>query len=128
MLIRVRSSQFITDMTTELMTHFNLSVEGVKVTEDLDIEVYQNGSVKDLQQLSGGERTAVAIALRMAMAKYLLSSISVMLMDEPTNFHGRKIPETIDNIAYCLFFIHCWYNHTQRIFFQFSSILRYILA
>ena len=85
-LIRVRSSQFITDMTTELMTHFNLSVEGVKVTEDLDIEVYQNGSVKDLQQLSGGERTAVAIALRMAMAKYLLSSISVMLMDEPTNF------------------------------------------
>jgi exonuclease SbcC len=85
-LIRVRSSQFITDMTTELMTHFNLSVEGVKVTEDLDIEVYQNGSVKELQQLSGGERTAVAIALRMAMAKYLLSSISVMLMDEPTNF------------------------------------------
>ena len=25
-LIRVRSSQFITDMTTELMTHFNLSM------------------------------------------------------------------------------------------------------
>ncbi|EQD77370.1 chromosome segregation protein, partial [mine drainage metagenome] len=85
-LIRVRSSQFITDMTTEIMSHFNLSVEGVKVTEDLDIEVFQNGSVKELQQLSGGERTAVAIALRMAMARYLISNISVLLMDEPTNF------------------------------------------
>ncbi|MHB1492322.1 MAG: AAA family ATPase [Thermoplasmataceae archaeon] len=85
-LIRIRSSQFITNMTTELMSHFNLSVEGVKVTEDLDIEVFQNGSVKELQQLSGGERTAVAIALRMAMAKYLISNISVLLMDEPTNF------------------------------------------
>lgn len=44
----------------------------------------QDGSEKNISQLSGGERTSISIAMRMAIAKYLGREVSTILMDEPT--------------------------------------------
>ena len=39
---------------------------------------------KDIDQISGGERVASAIALRLAIAQVLSGKIETIIMDEPT--------------------------------------------
>ncbi len=76
--------QSITSKAREIVARFNLSIEDIRISEDLSITITQDGNTKDVSQLSGGERVAVAIALRLAISKYLGSNISTVIMDEPT--------------------------------------------
>ncbi len=76
--------QSITSKAREIVARFNLSIEDIRISEDLGITITQDGNTKDVSQLSGGERVAVAIALRLAISKYLGSNISTVIMDEPT--------------------------------------------
>ena len=50
------------------------------------IEVSQNGNVQSIDMLSGGEKVALAIALRLALATYVMESIKTIVMDEPTTY------------------------------------------
>jgi exonuclease SbcC len=83
-IIRKIALESINSITRNIISRFNLSVEDIKISEDLDVEIMQNGFVKNISQLSGGERTAVSIAMRLAIAKYLGRNISTIMMDEPT--------------------------------------------
>ena len=74
----------ISAQARNIISRFNLAIEDVKLSDDLDVEIMQDGSVKDLSQLSGGERTALAIGIRLAIAKYLGGDMSTIIMDEPT--------------------------------------------
>lgn len=85
-LIRKDSSVFITNRTRNYLNSFNLNFDDVEIDENFDIKVTQNGAVQSIDSLSGGERTALAIAVRLSIANYLLSKVSTMIMDEPTNF------------------------------------------
>ncbi|OWP56329.1 MAG: hypothetical protein B2I17_06335 [Thermoplasmatales archaeon B_DKE] len=85
-IIRKRFSQYISDRTVSLIASFNLNIDDVSVDEDLDIQVSQNGSMESIDSLSGGERTALAIAVRLAISSYLEHRISTIIMDEPTTF------------------------------------------
>ncbi len=76
--------QSITSKAREIVARFNLSIEDIRISEDLGITITQDGNTKDVSQLSGGERVAVAIALRLAISKYLGANISTVIMDEPT--------------------------------------------
>ncbi|MGP6207977.1 AAA family ATPase [Cuniculiplasma sp. SKW3] len=67
-----------------IISRFNLAIEDVRLSDDLDVEIMQDGSIKDLSQLSGGERTSLAIGIRLAIAKYLGGDMSTIIMDEPT--------------------------------------------
>ncbi|MCL5888383.1 MAG: AAA family ATPase [Candidatus Thermoplasmatota archaeon] len=83
-LIRQMALESINSITRNLISRFNLNMEDIRISEDLDVEIMQNGSVKNITQLSGGEKTAVSIAMRLAIAKYLGRNISTIMMDEPT--------------------------------------------
>ena len=74
----------ISAQARNIISRFNLAIEDVRLSEDLDVEIMQDGSVKDISQLSGGERTALAIGIRLAIAKYLGGNMSTIIMDEPT--------------------------------------------
>ncbi|MEM0155629.1 MAG: ATP-binding protein [Thermoplasmataceae archaeon] len=85
-IIRKRFSSYISDKTVSLISSFNLNIDDVVVGEDLDIQVSQNGAMVAMESLSGGERTALAIAVRLAISSYLENKISTIIMDEPTTF------------------------------------------
>lgn len=82
--IRERALESINYLTRNILSRFNLGIEDIRISEDLDIDVFQDGSEKNISQLSGGERTSISIAMRMAIAKYLGRDVSTILMDEPT--------------------------------------------
>lgn len=84
--LRGMEVESISAKARNIISRFNLSIEDVSLSEDLDVEVMQDGSVKDISQLSGGERTALAIGIRLAIARYLGASINTIIMDEPTVF------------------------------------------
>ena len=83
-LIRQMALESINSMTRNLISRFNLNMEDIRISEDLDVDIMQYGEVKNITQLSGGEKTAVSIAMRLAIAKYLGRNISTIMMDEPT--------------------------------------------
>ena len=84
--IRHDSAAIITDRTRTYLSSFGLNIEDARVDEDFNIMLSQNGMEQSISSLSGGERTAVAIAVRLAIAGYLTQKISTMILDEPTAF------------------------------------------
>ncbi|MEM4675379.1 MAG: SbcC/MukB-like Walker B domain-containing protein, partial [Nitrososphaerota archaeon] len=59
----------------------------VKLDDDYEITVIGPSGSQSVDAVSGGERVALAIALRMAIAKVIAEGkVSTMIMDEPTVF------------------------------------------
>ncbi|AKA48547.1 hypothetical protein IX51_04910 [uncultured archaeon] len=85
-LIRKDSSVSINNMTRNYLSSFNFEFDDVRIDENFDIKVINNGVEEPLDSLSGGERISLAIAVRLAIAKYLTGRVSTVIMDEPTNF------------------------------------------
>lgn len=84
--IRKSATEFITNRLRDYISTFGLRFDDVIVGDDMDITVQVDGSTEPLQMLSGGERTAISIGLRLALARYLSDNINTIIMDEPTNF------------------------------------------
>lgn len=84
--IRKSATEFITNRMRDYISAFGLRFDDVVVGDDMDISVQIDGSVEPLLMLSGGERTAISIGLRLALARYLSENINTIIMDEPTNF------------------------------------------
>jgi|GEM_PF-422038 len=72
------------------------------------IVVYNDkGDEVPVNALSGGERTSIAIALRLAIAKSLMKDSGVLIMDEPTvNLDEYRRRELIDIIRSSLEIVH----------------------
>ncbi len=85
-LIRKDSSVAINNMTRNYLSSFNFEFDDVRIDENFDIKVINNGVEEPLDALSGGERISLAIAVRLAIARYLTGRVSTVIMDEPTNF------------------------------------------
>jgi len=83
-LIRQRITPLISQLATNYIDQFNLDITGISMDEDLEIKVAKGGDFMPLQLLSGGEKVAVAIALRLALARALAERFSTVIMDEPT--------------------------------------------
>ncbi len=84
--IRKDSAIYITNKVREYSTSFNLDFDDVNINEEMAIEVSQNGNVQSIDMLSGGEKVALAIALRLALATYVMESVKTIVMDEPTTY------------------------------------------
>ncbi|TDA25297.1 MAG: hypothetical protein DSO00_08885, partial [Archaeoglobi archaeon] len=83
-LLRERAAPDISGFAKSYVEEFNLDITDIEVTEDFDVSVIKGGEVIPLSSLSGGEKVAVAIALRLAIAKAISGRISTVIMDEPT--------------------------------------------
>ncbi len=71
----------------------------VKVTEGFDIEVTSGGATLSTRALSGGERTMLSIAFRLALAAILVKKqLSILVLDEPTEYLDENSRKQIFNI------------------------------
>jgi exonuclease SbcC len=76
----------------------------VRVTEGFDIEVSSGGATLSTRSLSGGERTLLSIAFRLALASILVKKqLSILVLDEPTEYldenSRRQVFDVIARVA-----------------------------
>ena len=78
----------VSRLATEHLELFNINVDGIKLEEvknELEIKSYQRGREVDTDRLSGGEKVAVALALRLAIGDILgARRLGFFILDEPT--------------------------------------------
>lgn len=83
-LLRQKIAPIISELATEYIENFNMDITDVYLSEDFDITVVKNSVEVPISTLSGGEKVAVALALRLAIARTLSKTLSIIIMDEPT--------------------------------------------
>jgi len=83
-LLRQRVAPLMSEFARKYIESFNLDITDISVNEDFDISIIKEGGEISIKSISGGEKVAVAISLRLAIAKVLAGKISTIIMDEPT--------------------------------------------
>ncbi|ASJ17117.1 hypothetical protein A3L04_08560 [Thermococcus chitonophagus] len=83
-LLRKKIAPVISELATNYIESFNMDITDIYLSEDFDISVTKNSVDVPISLLSGGEKVAVALSLRLAIARVLARRLSVVIMDEPT--------------------------------------------
>ncbi len=83
-LVRARSKPLLEKFTRDFLERFNLEISDVQIDEDYNISVTGPVGLQTIDQISGGERVALAIALRLAITRVLSEKVETIIMDEPT--------------------------------------------
>jgi len=102
-LIRARAKPLLEKATRDLFERFNLAYSDVEIDEDYNISVIGPAGKQDINQISGGERVALAIALRLAIAQVLSGKIETIIMDEPTTHLDEQRRKELVNILSSFF-------------------------
>ena len=82
--VREAARQRLEQSLTEMLHEFNIDFDYIKLDEDYNVYLVTRNGEKNIQMLSGGERIALAIAYRLALARIIGEHIEFMIMDEPT--------------------------------------------
>ena len=86
--LRSWALKMISYKASEYATMFNIGISRIDLAEkvkDVDIICYGRNGEIDMNSLSGGEKVAVALALRLAIAYMMGSSkLDFIILDEPT--------------------------------------------
>ncbi|MCX8150931.1 MAG: AAA family ATPase [Candidatus Bathyarchaeota archaeon] len=102
-LIRARARPVLEKATRDLFERFNLAYSDVKIDDDYNISVLGPAGEQDIDQISGGERVALAIALRLAIAQVLSGKVESIIMDEPTTHLDEERRKELVNILNSFF-------------------------
>ncbi len=102
-LIRARSRPLLEKITRDFFERFNLEFSDVQINDDYDISVIGPAGVQTIDQISGGERVALAIALRLAIARLPSSKVETIIMDEPTTHLDEERRKELVNILNSFF-------------------------
>jgi exonuclease SbcC len=102
-MIRVRARPLLEKSTRDLFERFNLAYSDIKIDDDYDIAVIGPGGEQQIEQISGGERVALAIALRLAIAQVLSGRVETIIMDEPTTHLDEERRKELVNILSSFF-------------------------
>ncbi|PSN98653.1 hypothetical protein B9Q05_12555 [Candidatus Marsarchaeota G2 archaeon ECH_B_1] len=80
----------ISAFSTDYIQLFGTGISEIKISEGeskVGIECYMSSGFQDINTMSGGEKVAIAVAIRFAIAKLLSTgSIDFIIIDEPTNY------------------------------------------
>ncbi|MHC1635704.1 MAG: AAA family ATPase [Candidatus Methanospirareceae archaeon] len=102
--IRKKAKPMIESFTREFFEKFNLGYTDIEIDDDYKIRVTDaNGSSEDIEQISGGEKVSLAIALRLAIARVLSGKIETIIMDEPTTHLDEERRKELINILNSFF-------------------------
>jgi exonuclease SbcC len=102
-IIRAKARPLLERSTRDLFERFNLAYSDIKIDDDYNIAVIGTSGEKDIDQISGGERVALAIALRLAIAQVLSGKIETIIMDEPTTHLDEQRRRELVNILSSFF-------------------------
>ena len=96
--LRNLSRPLIEEKTRELFEKFNFEYSDVRLDEDYDVTIYGPGGESSLDMISGGEKIAVALALRLGITQVLSGgSLEMIMLDEPTiHLDAYRRQELID--------------------------------
>ncbi|MHA1751143.1 MAG: AAA family ATPase [Candidatus Helarchaeota archaeon] len=83
-LVRRVIAPIISEYAKTYVEHFNLDIMNIEISEDFDISIVKGGNEVSIKSMSGGEKVAIAIAIRLALAKTISGNLSSIIMDEPT--------------------------------------------
>jgi exonuclease SbcC len=102
-MIRARARPLLERSTRDLFERFNLAYSDIKIDDDYNISVIGPTGEQDIDQISGGERVALAIALRLAIAQVLSGRVETIIMDEPTTHLDEERRKELVNILSSFF-------------------------
>jgi exonuclease SbcC len=102
-MIRARARPLLERSTQDLFERFNLAYSDIKIDDDYDIAVIGPSGEQGIDQISGGERVALAIALRLAIAQVLSGKVETIIMDEPTTHLDEERRKELVNILSSFF-------------------------
>ncbi len=102
-MIRARARPLLEKSTRDLFERFNLAYSDIKIDDDYSISVIGPSGEQDIDQISGGERVALAIALRLAIAQVLSGKVETIIMDEPTTHLDEERRKELMNILNSFF-------------------------
>jgi exonuclease SbcC len=102
-MIRARARPLLERSTRDLFERFNLEYSDIKIDDDYNISVIGANGEQDIDQISGGERVALAIALRLAIAQVLSGRVETIIMDEPTTHLDEERRKELVNILSSFF-------------------------
>ena len=102
-IIRARARPLLERFTRESFERFNLEYSDVKIDDDYNITVAGPQGIRSINQISGGERVALAIALRLAIARLLAGKVEALILDEPTTHLDEERRKELVNILNSFF-------------------------
>lgn len=102
-IIRARARPLLEHSARDFFERFNLAYSDIKLDDDYNISVIGPSGVQEIDQISGGERVALAIALRLAIAQVLSGRIETIIMDEPTTHLDEVRRKELVNILNSFF-------------------------
>lgn len=83
--LRNISRPLIEQNTREFFEKFNFEYSDIKLDEDYDVTIYGPAGESSLDMISGGEKIAVALALRLGITQALSGgNLELIMLDEPT--------------------------------------------
>ncbi|WP_237739702.1 AAA family ATPase [Methanobacterium formicicum] len=96
--LRNISRPLIEEKTRELFERFNFEYSDVRLDEDYDVTIYGPSGESSLDMISGGEKIAVALALRLGITQVLSGgNLEMIMLDEPTiHLDAYRRQELID--------------------------------
>ncbi len=89
----------ISRICRDLFEEFNFEFQEIVIEEDLTIKfgMANKGNIT-LEQLSGGQKVAFALALRFALARKFMSAFELLILDEPTIHLDEERKKELANI------------------------------
>ncbi|HDL01559.1 MAG TPA: hypothetical protein ENH23_04930 [candidate division Zixibacteria bacterium] len=81
----MRAKPLIEEYTRDVFNGFNLPYTDLTLTDDYSLILHSPKGRETLDMLSGGERIAAALALRVGLSRALIGSmLALIILDEPT--------------------------------------------
>ena len=98
--LRMRAKPLIEEYTRDVFNGFNLPYTDLTLTDDYSLILHSPQGRETLDMLSGGERIAAALALRVGLSRALSGSmLELIILDEPTihldSLRRRELVEVI---------------------------------
>ena len=102
-IIRSKARPLLERSARDFFERFNLAYSDIKLDDDYNISVIGPAGMQEIDKISGGERVALAIALRLAIAQVLSGRVETIIMDEPTTHLDEVRRKELVNILNSFF-------------------------
>ncbi|MCD6562393.1 MAG: AAA family ATPase [Thermoproteales archaeon] len=102
--LRKKAIPLIQKYVREFAELFEFDFYGIKITDDYEVYIIDSEGERSIDGASGGEKVAIALALRLAIARVFQGSrLSMLMLDEPTQYLDEYRRRYLVNILKKLF-------------------------